>query len=165
MVVIKNASLLGLAFLLGAATGSALAGTPAPVPVLKMDSFAAVPNNFNMAITTEAAICSPTGLQGFTIDGLVLTCQDGRMSRTGTSRAFETTAQTVRDWCDYDGAMYQYDYIRYATTCGSRLCAGLNHVYGFKYQFGLVTEIGVGFNYPTPYLSAPATKVSVQCVQ
>ena len=66
-----------------------------------------------------------------------------------------TTAGVIKDWCTLhgqDSGMMYYDYVRYAITCGGRFCAvGFNQTFGTNYSFGLITEIGPGFNYPEPY--------------
>ncbi|RTT15563.1 shufflon system plasmid conjugative transfer pilus tip adhesin PilV, partial [Pseudomonas aeruginosa] len=88
--------------------------------------------------------------------------------RTAASNRLNTTAGVVKTWCTLlgtDPGMMFYDYIRYAITCGGRFCAvGLNQSYGTNYSFGLVTEIGAGFNYSEPYKTPDGTGVTVTCV-
>ena len=62
-------------------------------------------------------------------------------------------------------AMVHYDYVRYSSTCGSRFCEGLNQSYGLSYAFGIIMEIGPGFNYPEPYKTPNNVSVSAQCVE
>ncbi|EOZ3808368.1 shufflon system plasmid conjugative transfer pilus tip adhesin PilV, partial [Pseudomonas aeruginosa] len=81
---------------------------------------------------------------------------------------FDNNAGTVKYWCTLQGAdigMMYYDYIRYAITCGGRFCLGVNQVFGTRYQFGLITEIGPGFNYTTPYNTPDSTGVTITCSQ
>ncbi|HEH6433343.1 TPA: shufflon system plasmid conjugative transfer pilus tip adhesin PilV [Pseudomonas aeruginosa] len=119
-------------------------------------------------VATEGAGCSPNGLVGRNAAGLTLSCQSGIWARTAASSRVNTTAGTVREWCTLHGAdvgMMYYDYTRYSITCGGRFCAvGLNQSYGTNYSFGLVTEIGTGFNYLEPYKTPDSTSVTVTCV-
>ncbi len=90
------------------------------------------------------------------------------MKKTSNARRFDTTAGVIKHWCTQQGtdlAMQYYDYVRYSSTCGSRFCLGLNQVYGLGYAFGIVTEIGLGFNYAEPYKSADSVLVTAQCVE
>ncbi|MCG0452574.1 hypothetical protein FLI85_16515, partial [Pseudomonas aeruginosa] len=69
----------------------------------------------NPRIVTEGSPCSGAGLQGMNAAGLILSCQSGRMKKTSNARRFDTTAQTIKDWCTQGGAdmaMQYYDYVR-----------------------------------------------------
>ncbi|OKR76756.1 pilus assembly protein PilV, partial [Pseudomonas aeruginosa] len=119
-------------------------------------------------VATEGADCSPNGLAGITSTGLWLSCQNGKWGRTAASMRMNTTAGVIKDWCTLhgqDSGMMYYDYVRYAITCGGRFCAvGFNQTFGTNYSFGLITEIGPGFNYPEPYKTPDSTNVTVTCV-
>lgn len=96
-------------------------------------------------------------------DGITLSCQKGIWKRTPSARRIDLTAGEVFNACignaGQDRAnVMEYDYPRYQTVCGSRYCATQS------YTFGLVTELGAGFNYPRPSASPSGTYVSVQCV-
>ncbi|MBH9415230.1 shufflon system plasmid conjugative transfer pilus tip adhesin PilV [Pseudomonas aeruginosa] len=119
-------------------------------------------------VATEGANCTPNGLAGITSTGLWLSCQNGKWGRTAASMRLNTPAGVIKDWCTLhgqDSAMVNYDYDRYAITCGGRFCAvGFNQTFGTNYSFGLITEIGPGFNYPEPYKTPDSTNVTVTCV-
>ncbi|EOG0835548.1 hypothetical protein ACK21T_004646, partial [Pseudomonas aeruginosa] len=120
----------------------------------------------NPRIVTEGTACSGTGLQGMNTAGLILSCQSGVWTRPLNAARFDNNAGTVKYWCTLQGAdigMMYYDYIRYAITCGGRFCLGVNQVFGTRYQFGLITEIGPGFNYTTPYNTPDSTGVTITC--
>jgi len=95
--------------------------------------------------------------------GVTLSCQSGVWKRTPAAKHYNLTAGEMFNVCigpngsDRSNVML-YDYPRYQTVCGSRYCASKG------YAFGLVTELGAGFNYQQPAYSAAGAYIEAQCV-
>ncbi|EOG4615001.1 shufflon system plasmid conjugative transfer pilus tip adhesin PilV [Pseudomonas aeruginosa] len=124
------------------------------------------------ASVSEGGACASEGLVSRNATGL-LSCQADpstgalNWSRSKNTRNIVTSTGAIKFQCTYGGfdmAMTDYDYVRYAITCGSRMCQSLKASYGLEYSFGLVAELGPGFNYPKPYNSPDNVVITVNCV-
>lgn len=95
-------------------------------------------------------------------DGVTLSCYKGAWKRTPAAKTIELTTGAMFPVCTGYGAdtsnVINYDYPRYQTVCGSRYCKAQG------YSFGLVTELGAGFDYNRPANSASNSYITVQCV-
>ncbi|HDS1721458.1 prepilin-type N-terminal cleavage/methylation domain-containing protein [Pseudomonas putida] len=95
--------------------------------------------------------------------GVTLSCQEGSWQRTPSAKHYYLTAGEMFNVCigpnGHDKSnVLLYDYPRYQTVCGSRYCSSKG------YAFGLVTELGAGFNYLQPAYSTSGAHIEVQCV-
>lgn len=95
--------------------------------------------------------------------GVTLSCQSGVWKRTPAAKNYSLTAGEMFNVCIMPNGsdrsnVVLYDYPRYQTVCGSRYCASKG------YAFGLVTELGAGFNYDRPAYSTAGAYIEAQCV-
>lgn len=114
-------------------------------------------------LVTEGAGNCEVGALARDKDGITLSCQKGVWKRTPSAISKDITAGEIYSACIGNVGQDKvnvdnYDYPRYQTVCGSRYC------YSKGYAFGLVTELGPGFDYGRPSNSPSGTRVGIQCV-
>ncbi|MHC5208979.1 shufflon system plasmid conjugative transfer pilus tip adhesin PilV [Pseudomonas chlororaphis] len=118
------------------------------------------------AVVNEGDYCEADGLVSRHASGLLI-CQGNRWARSKNTRNFAISTGQIKFECTYGGfdmSMTDYDYVRYAITCGTRMCQALKRLQGLDYSFGLVGEIGPGFDYYKPYNSPDNVIMAINCV-